>query len=385
MEIAIIGAGMGGLTTGIALKKFGHRVTIYEQAEQILPVGAAISLWSNGVKCLNYLGLTEQVAKLGGQMNDLAYIDGLNGEVMTQFSLAPLIEEVGQRPYPVSRAELQNMLMDAFGRQDIQLGKKMVSIKDKGQHVEIGFQDGSTASAALLIGADGTHSMTRQYVLGKQVERRYAGYVNWNGLVEISEDLAPAQQWTTFVGEGKRASLMPVAEHRFYFFFDVPLPAGLENQRSEYKILLKQYFSGWCSQVQRLIDSIDEQKTNRVEIHDIEPFTQFYKGRVVILGDAAHSTTPDIGQGGCQAMEDAVYLARALQINTLGLEDALKRYQNKRNERANELLLRARKRCDVTHMKDEQITKDWYADLRKEQGPHIMKGIISNIVGNPLD
>ncbi|EEY89684.1 MULTISPECIES: FAD-dependent urate hydroxylase HpxO [Acinetobacter] len=385
MEIAIIGAGMGGLTTGIALKKFGHRVTIYEQAEQILPVGAAISLWSNGVKCLNYLGLTEQVAKLGGQMNDLAYIDGLNGEVMTQFSLAPLIEEVGQRPYPVSRAELQNMLMDAFGRQDIQLGKRMVSIEDKGQHVEIGFQDGSTVSAALLIGADGTHSMTRQYVLGKQVERRYAGYVNWNGLVEISEDLAPAQQWTTFVGEGKRASLMPVAEHRFYFFFDVPLPAGLENQRSEYKILLKQYFSGWCSQVQCLIDSIDEQKTNRVEIHDIEPFNQFYKGRVVILGDAAHSTTPDIGQGGCQAMEDAIYLARALQINTLGLEDALKRYQNKRNERANELLLRARKRCDVTHMKDEQITKDWYADLRKEQGPHIMKGIISNIVGNPLD
>lgn len=385
MEIAIIGAGMGGLTTGIALKKFGHQVTIYEQAEQILPVGAAISLWSNGVKCLNYLGLTEQVAKLGGQMNDLAYIDGLNGEVMTQFSLAPLIEEVGQRPYPVSRAELQNMLMDEFGRQDIQLGKKMVSIEDKGQHVEIGFQDGSTASAALLIGADGTHSITRQYVLGKQVERRYAGYVNWNGLVEISEDLAPAQQWTTFVGEGKRASLMPVAEHRFYFFFDVPLPAGLENQRSEYKTLLKQYFSGWCPQVQCLIDSIDEQKTNRVEIHDIEPFTQFYKGRVVILGDAAHSTTPDIGQGGCQAMEDAVYLARALQINTLGLEDALKRYQNKRNERANELLLRARKRCDVTHMKDEQITQDWYADLRKEQGPHIMKGIISNIVGNPLD
>ncbi|MFX5226111.1 FAD-dependent monooxygenase, partial [Acinetobacter baumannii] len=77
--------------------------------------------------------------------------------------------------------------------------------------------------------------------------------------------------------------------------------------------------------------------------HDIEPFTQFYKGRVVILGDAAHSTTPDIGQGGCQAMEDAIYLARSLQINTL------RRYQNKRNERANELVLRARKRCDVTH------------------------------------
>ncbi|WP_419820379.1 FAD-dependent urate hydroxylase HpxO [Acinetobacter sp.] len=385
MEITIIGAGMGGLTAGIALKKFGHTVTIYEQTEQILAVGAAISLWSNGVKCLNYLGLTDQVAKLGGQMDHLAYIDGLTGEHMTQFSLMPLIEEVGQRPYPVSRADLQNMLMDEFGRDDIHLGKKMVALEQVDQHIKVQFADGSEVITALLIGADGTHSLTRKYVLGEQVERRYAGYVNWNGLVEISDNLAQADQWTTFVGEGKRVSLMPVADQRFYFFFDVPLPVGLENSKAQYKILFKQYFKDWCQPVQNLIEAIDEQKTNRVEIHDIEPFTQFYKGRVVIMGDAAHSTTPDIGQGGCQAMEDAIYLARALQINTLGVEDALKRYQNKRNERANELVLRARKRCDVTHMKDEAVTEAWYQDLRQEQGPHIMRGIISNIIGNPLD
>lgn len=385
MNVVIIGAGMGGLTTGIALKKFGHQVRIFEQTEKILPVGAAISLWSNGVKCLNYLGLTDKIAKLGGQMDDLAYVDGLTGDVMTQFSLLPLIEEVGQRPYPVARADLQNMLMDEFGRDQIYLGKKMVSLGDKTDYVEVHFADGSSTQADLLIGADGTHSMTRAYVLGQQVHRRYAGYVNWNGLVEISEDLAPAQQWTTYVGEGKRASLMPVADGKFYFFLDVPLPAGLDNNRDEYKKLLKQYFVDWCQPVQQLIERLDPQKTNRVEIHDIEPFTQFYKGRVVILGDAAHSTTPDIGQGGCQAMEDAIYLARSLQINTLGLEDALRRYQNKRNERANELVLRARKRCDVTHMKDEAVTQAWYEELRREQGGHIMQGIISNIVGNPLD
>lgn len=385
MNVMIIGAGMGGLTTGIALKKFGHQVRIFEQTEKILPVGAAISLWSNGVKCLNYLGLTDKIAKLGGQMDDLAYVDGLTGDVMTQFSLLPLIEEVGQRPYPVARADLQNMLMDEFGRDQIYLGKKMVSLEDKADSVEVHFADGSSTQADLLIGADGTHSLTRTYVLGQQVQRRYAGYVNWNGLVEISEDLAPAQQWTTYVGEGKRASLMPVADGKFYFFLDVPLPAGLDNNRDEYKKLLKQYFVDWCQPVQQLIERLDPQKTNRVEIHDIEPFTQFYKGRVVILGDAAHSTTPDIGQGGCQAMEDAIYLARSLQINTLGLEDALRRYQNKRNERANELVLRARKRCDVTHMKDEAVTQAWYEELRREQGGHIMQGIISNIVGNPLD
>jgi len=385
MEITIIGAGMAGLTTGIALKKFGHQVTIYEQAEQILPVGAAISLWSNGVKCLNYLGLTEQVEKLGGKMDNLAYIDGLTGDVMTQFSLYPLIEEVGQRPYPVSRAELQNMLMDEFGREDIHLAKKMISFVEEGERVKIQFADGSEIESDLLVGADGTHSITRAYVLGEQVERRYAGYVNWNGLVDVSDDYAAADQWTTFVGEGKRVSLMPVANNRFYFFFDVPIEAGLPNQRDQYRTELKKNFKDWCSPVHQLIDRLDEQKTNRVEIHDIEPFMSFYKGRVVLLGDAAHSTTPDIGQGGCQAMEDAIYLARALQINTFGLSDALERYQNKRNDRTKEMVLRARKRCDVTHMKDQKVTEEWYQSLYTEQGSHIMQGIISNIVGNPLD
>lgn len=385
MEIVIIGAGMGGLTTGIALKRFGHKVSIYEQTVEIRPVGAAISLWSNGVKCLNYLGLTEQIAQLGGQMDAMAYVDGLTGETMTQFGLQPLIEEVGQRPYPVSRAELQNMLMDEFGRENIHLGKRMVSLQETNGKVKVEFLDGSTLETELLIGADGTHSITRAYVLGEQVQRRYAGYVNWNGLIDMSEEIAPADHWTTYVGQGKRASLMPIAKHRFYFFLDVPLPVGLENDRSQYKTQLKEYFAGWCPQVQTLIDHLDPETTNRVEIHDIEPFLKFYKGRVVLVGDAAHSTTPDIGQGGCQAMEDAIYLARALQINTLGVEDALCRYQDKRNERTKELVLRARKRCDVTHMQDPAVTTAWYNELRQEEGPHIMKGIVSNIIGNVLD
>ncbi|QER39301.1 FAD-dependent urate hydroxylase HpxO [Acinetobacter suaedae] len=385
MNIAIVGAGMGGLTAGIALKKFGHQVTIYEQAAEILPVGAAISLWSNGVKCLNYLGLTDQIQALGGEMESLSYIDGLTCQTMTQFSLTPLYKEVGQRAYPVARADLQRLLMQTFGLENIKLGMRMTEIENQSEYVSIRFADGSEIQADLLIGADGTHSITRKFVLGHQVERRYAGYVNWNGLVEIDEKIAPAQQWTTYVGEGKRVSLMPVAQNRFYFFFDVPIEAGLPNQRDQYKTELKKYFKDWCPPVHQLIDRLDEQKTNRVEIHDIEPFMNFYKGRAVLLGDAAHSTTPDIGQGGCQAMEDAIYLARALQINTFGLSDALERYQNKRNDRTKEMVLRARKRCDVTHMKDQKVTEEWYQSLYTEQGSHIMQGIISNIVGNPLD
>lgn len=389
MKIIIIGAGIGGLSAGIGLKKLGHDVTVYERVEKILPVGAAISVWSNGVKCLNYLGLAEQVKALGGDMATMAYMDGFTNTVMTQFSLQPLVEEVGQRPYPVSRAELQYMLMDEFGHEDIKLGVSLVDIaQDLTQpnpQVTAFFSDGSSDTADLLIGSDGTHSFSREYVLGKKIDRRYAGYVNWNGLVEIDESIAPANQWTTFVGEGKRVSLMPIASGRFYFFFDVPLPVGLPNERDHYKTLLKQYFAGWCDPVQRLIDQIDPAKTNRVEIHDIDPFDTWVKGRVVLLGDSAHSTTPDIGQGGCQALEDAIYLTRSLAINTNSLDDALKRYVNVRAPRANHLVMVARKRCGVTHGEDPAATQAWYDELRQEDGTRIMQGIINNIKGNPLD
>jgi FAD-dependent urate hydroxylase len=384
MKVIIVGAGMGGLSTGIALKRIGYDVEIYEQVTENKPVGAAISVWSNGVKCMNYLGLEQEMVALGGRMDFLAYVDGLTGETMTQFSLDPLVQEVGQRPYPVARRDLQAMLMDAFGLDEIRFGMRMTGIEDDGTQVTATFANGETATGDILIGADGAKSLTREYVLGGPVERRYAGYVNWNGLVPISDEVGPATQWTTYVGEGKRVSVMPVADDRFYFFFDVPLPAGLDYDRAQAREVLGGHFAGWAQPVQTLLDMIDPLTTNRVEIFDLDPFHTWVKGRVALLGDAGHNTTPDIGQGGCSAMEDAVVLAITLQTNTLGVEDSLLRYQKRRSERAAELVLRARKRSDVTHAMDPDVTAAWYEELRSEDGTNIIRGIVSNIEGNPL-
>jgi FAD-dependent urate hydroxylase len=247
------------------------------------------------------------------------------------------------------------------------------------------FDDGTSAHGDLLIAADGTHSVVRKHVLGYDTERRYAGYVNWNGLVEIDESIAPADQWTTFVGQGKRVSLMPVSGNRFYFFFDVPLPKGLEQDRSTVREDLQRYFADWAEPVQKLIAGINPETTNRVEIHDIEPFMTLVKGRIALLGDAAHSTTPDIGQGGCAAMEDAVVLANLLQTHSLGIEDALLRYQEKRAPRVKDLVLKARKRCDVTHGKEMALTEQWYHDLTEETGERILDGMCETILGGPLE
>ncbi len=384
MKAIIIGAGIGGMCTAIALHRFGIQTEVFEAVKEIKPVGAAISIWPNGVKCLNFLGMKEPLRKLGGPMRAMAYNDFQSGTTLTQFSLDPLVSDSGERPYPVARAELQAMLLDTYGREKVQFGKRVARVEQDDNGVTAWFEDGSEAHGDLLIACDGTHSVVRKYVLGRTVERRYAGYVNWNGLVDIDESIAPAEQWTTFVGEGKRVSLMPVANNRFYFFFDVPLPAGLAEDRSSVRDDLCRYFSGWAAPVQKLIGQINPETTNRVEIHDIDPFPELVKGRVALLGDAAHSTTPDIGQGGCAAMEDAVVLANCLQTNALGIEDALLRYQFKRADRVKDLVLKARKRCDVTHGKEMDVTQQWYEDLKSETGERIIHGMCDTIQGGPL-
>ncbi|MGC4932959.1 FAD-dependent urate hydroxylase HpxO [Gordonia sp. DT30] len=384
MKVVIIGAGMGGLSAAIALKQIGVDVEVYEQVTENKPVGAAISVWSNGVKCLNHLGLEAQVAELGGIVETMSYVEAETGQTMCRFSMQPLIDEVGQRPYPVARAELQLMLMKAYGIDDIHFGKKMVAVSDGTDHATVEFADGTTVTADLVVGADGARSLIREYVLGGPVTRRYAGYVNFNGLVPIDEKIGPATEWTTYVGAGRRVSVMPVADDRFYFFFDVPMPQGQPYERGTAREVLAAEFADWAPGVQKLIEDLDPATTNRVEILDLDPFDTWVKGRVALLGDAAHNTTPDIGQGGCSAMEDAVALQFALREHPDDLHAALAAYQSARTERAGELVLRARKRCDVTHGKDPEKTAQWYSELRDEDGTNILRGIVGNIVGGPL-
>ncbi|MBX7448279.1 FAD-dependent urate hydroxylase HpxO [Mycolicibacterium sp. 3033] len=382
MKAVIIGAGMGGMSAAIALRQIGVETHVYERVTENKPVGAAISVWSNGVKCLNYLGLAEETAALGGIVESMSYVDGHTGATMCRFSMQPLIDQVGQRPYPIARAELQSMLMNHYGMDKIHFGMKMVAVEDGPDAAVATFADGTTVSADLIIGADGANSITREYVLGGPVTRRYAGYVNVNGLVPVDDEIGPPTEWTTYVADGQRVSVMPVVGGRFYFFFDIvgdPSAIG-----GDVKAMLRQHFDGWSPGVQRLIDILDPATTNRVEILDLDPFDTWVKGRVAVLGDAAHNTTPDIGQGGCSAMEDAVALQWALRDHPDDVHAALLAYRTARAERAGDLVLRARRRCDVTHAKDPEATASWYDELRKEDGSNIIRGIVGNIMGGPL-
>lgn len=382
LKVLIIGSGIGGLAAGIALSQAGYQVELYDRVSELRPAGAGISLWSNGVKVLNCLGLGDQIAKFGGQMDRMQYVY-CNGELMNSIDLYPLIEAVGQRPYPVARADLQKFLLDGFPGA-VRLNSKCIGVEQDGQSVTAIFEDGRRTKGDVLIACDGVRSILRNYVLETEIQPRYAGYVNWNGLVPATSDLAPPNSWTLYVGEHKRASMMPVGDNRFYFFFDVPLEKGTPIHPEGVRAELAGYFKGWPQPVQNLIQCLTPEKTNRIEIHDVGPLDRFVRGRVALLGDAAHTTTPDLGQGGCQALEDALVLSRYLVSTNLGVEDALKRYEAERKERTSAIVLKARKRANQIHGIDPAVTQQWYEQLRTESPADVIGAISNTILGGPL-
>lgn len=383
LKAIVIGAGMAGLTTGYALRRAGYRVEIYEKTRQLRPAGAGISLWSNGIKVLNQLGLGEEIAQIGGQMDRMEYRSHTD-ELLSDIDLSPLVEKVGQRPYPVSRTDLQQMLLKAVGEADVRLGCRCVDIEEDSSGVTAIFADGTRTTGDVLIGADGVHSIVRPHVVGEEIKVRYAGYVNWNGLVEASPNLCAKNVWVIYVGEGKRASMMPVGGDRFYFFFGCPMEQETRVEPEDRRQELATLFVEWPQPVQNLIEKLDPLQLNRLEIGDIDPLPRLVKGKVALIGDAAHATTPTLGQGGCQAMEDAEVVSRYLITTNISVEDALLRYENERKERTANLVLKARKRTDTIYNKVPELTQQWYEQLRQEDPKAVTDAISKIILGGPL-
>ena len=384
LKAIIIGAGIGGLTTAIALKRAGYQIEVYDRVKELRPVGAGISLWSNGVKVMNWLGLGDEIHKIGGEMNRMTYLSKEN-ELLNDIDLLPLIDQVGQRPYPVSRSELQSMLLEQLGKEYVKLETKCIGAKEENNQVTAIFEDGSTATGDVLIAADGVRSVLRNYVTQQQPEPRYADYVNWNGLVDASPELADKHSWVIYVGDGKRASMMPVGGDRFYYFFGVPMSKGTVVEPQDRRDELAKLFQGWPEPVQNLIQQLNPLETNRLEIHDLDPLEKLARGRVVLVGDAGHATTPTLGQGGCQAMEDAEILCRYLVTTNISVQDALQRYESARKERTARLVLKARQRADTIYGKEMELTQQWYESLKEEEEEDVTNAIAKIILGGPFN
>ena len=310
LKCLIIGGGIGGLCAAIALRARGFDVALYEQAPEIHEVGAGLTLWANAIKALRLLGVADAVAAASARQVKGAILDW-HGQRLSKSDPAAIETEFGAPTLAIHRALLQRILLEQLPADIVQLNKKLDHITLDAARVTAHFADGSTAVGDVLIGADGIHSATR-HQLFPDVKLRYAGYTAWRAVVETTEQAALgfiSESW----GLGRRFGIVRISPQQVYWFATENAPPQHKYASpAEMKTHLQALFKGWHTPVEMLIDATPAEAILHNDILDIAPSKSWSQGRVTLLGDAIHATTPNLGQGACQAIESAIVLARCL-------------------------------------------------------------------------
>lgn len=339
MRVAVVGAGIGGLTAAIALERAGAEVAVFERARELEEVGAGLLLAANAQKAFGKLGLRGAVGNLGTPAS-AGEIRSWRGEVLAGVPVKELEKRVGAASAAVHRADLQALLLSELGEGPLRLGSKVGGFEQDEDGVTLFLADGREERFDLLVGADGLRSRVRASLFGPE-EPRYAGYTAWRAVARPREELLPWGEGFESWGRGARFGCAHIGGGRVYWFATKNAPEGEKDgpPRSPEgpKRALLELFRGWHRPVEGLVGATEEGTIRRDDIYDREPDARWGKGRVTLLGDAAHPSTPNLGQGACLAVEDAVVLARCLRERrdgTRGVEGALRRYEGLRRERA---------------------------------------------------
>lgn len=340
MNALIIGGGIGGLTAAIALRRAGIDATVYERTPELREVGAGITLWANAIAALAQLDLAEPIMALG--MPELqGSIRAANGEVLTRLDNSELRGQFGAPSIAIHRADLHSKLLSALGEQHVVLGRQITRFEQDGAGVTASFADGSQARGDVLIGADGLHSLVRAQLHGAQPPV-YAGYTAWRAVVPFDHArLTPGETW----GRGVRFGQVGLANGLAYWFATQNVPAGQRKPGAEKAELLRN-LRGWHAPVEELVRAADESQILRNDIFDRPALAQWGAGRVTLLGDSAHPMTPNLGQGACQAIEDAVVLMKSLRAAS-DLPAALRHYEAQRIARTRWLAAQSRRVGEV--------------------------------------
>lgn len=336
-SIAIIGGGIGGLTTAIALRQQGFSPIVYEAAPELRPIGAGITLAINAMQVFRKLGLADKAISAGHSIEQLLITDGRLRPI-NRTVLRPLIEEFGVPNLGIHRGALQQLLVDALPAEAIRLGKSLRCLENGEGGVQLHFDDGAYAAADIFIAADGIHSAVRRQLF-PACRQRSAGQVCWRGVCRA--DTGPwRQQGTEAWAPGKRFGIVPIAEESIYWFAVVNEKPGFDWESLSKEGLLDA-FQPFARPVLELIENTPADRIIYSPIYDLEALPRWFSGRIVLLGDAAHATTPNMGQGACQAIEDAWVLAQCL--SSLPLGEAFSQYQDRRKKRADGIVKQSRR------------------------------------------
>jgi 2-polyprenyl-6-methoxyphenol hydroxylase-like FAD-dependent oxidoreductase len=334
----VIGAGPGGLAAAIALRRCGFDAAVYERAAVMRELGSGLTLWPNAMKALDGLGLNAALRSVGLPSAGIA-MRSWRGELL--FDVMPSVQSenrFGVSGIAVHRAELIDVLLEVLGRDVVTLNARCVGYEQGEKGVTALFSDGTQARGDLLIGADGIKSAIRTQLFGP-TKLRYAGFTVWRGVAQFA--LAEKVGLTT-MGRGAQFGLFPMTRGRVYWFASVNAAEAEKDWATGRKRELLERFRGWHEPVEAVIGATPESSILRNDIFDHDPLGRWSEGRVTLLGDAAHPSTPNMGQGACQAIEDAVVLANCLR-GSQEVAAAFKAYEARRIRRTSAITMQSRR------------------------------------------
>jgi salicylate hydroxylase len=356
LKVAIAGGGIGGLVLALGLRDRGVDVEVHEQASELREVGAAVALSANGVRELERLGLGQRLAAISTEPDALSVRRWRDGSSIVH---APMGERYrarfGAPFYGVHRVALLALLSEALGSEHITLGHRCQKATGDSERGQLSFAGGDRASADVVVGADGVHSVIRSQIAGER-PAVFSGTVGYRGLVQRSDlpDLPSAMALQFWAGPRRHLLHYPIDSGEVINFLAVvrtprwDTEGWMEPCPAQDAI---DAFEGWHPAVIAMVGATHE--GSRWALHDYAPLARWHAGRCVLIGDAAHAMLPHQGQGANQTIEDAATLARCLAAaDPADPEPALAEYEARRRHRTARVQALSRWTADMLHLPD---------------------------------
>ncbi len=326
-RVVVVGAGIGGLASAVALTRAGIDVRVLERGGELHEVGAVLGVGCNAMRALRQLGLADEVASISSEVRWFEHRTS-SGRVLARWPTGKVADNLGEPIMAASRPELLGTIAAAVPDGVVRLSAECIDVDASPEAATARLGDGSEERGALLIGADGGTSTVRERTGGAPL--RYSGYTEWRGIVVLA-GATPAVQVQIY-GPGLVFGTVPLADDRVGWFARWATPAGGRDAPAGAKDKLLELFGGWAEPVPEVIAACEEQQIARADIFDLPGERRWGEGRVTLLGDAAHATQPTLGQGAALALEDAAVLARCIAAHGLQAP-ALRDYESRRSAR----------------------------------------------------
>lgn len=323
--IAIIGGGIAGLTCAIAFEKLGYKTAVFESRKSIEADGAGIAVAGNAIGAFKLLGIDQNIIARGRMVNHFPILDETGSAL---FSVKPhqIRKDRPLANFAIHRAALHEALLSLMNHADVNTGKRLQQISEENGGYRLSFEDNSSAFSNYIIGADGIHSEVRKFVNPKS-KIRYAGYDCWRG---ITKNISGAKDGFETWGKKGRFGMVPLANNKIAWYLCLNRKGNKPLQKS--KEALATQLQTYHDPIPEIITSTPSDAILFNPIIDLKPHKTYTKDNILLIGDAAHATTPNLGQGACQAIETVATLYQILQEED-NLTRAFKTLEEKRIRR----------------------------------------------------